>query len=160
MRTALKPVCIESKRRMAPCVIVPVLDLRPCDSYLSALPRPNYYSVIIVKILQPVTVPRFTSCPQSPQALPVTAKRAPRLATSRAGPRSARCLWSPVDRWDRTEGSPKLAHAGRVTGKSLARGMHRCEAARVTSERKRCSDAGGTVNNRGDFRRIFQVTRK
>ena len=66
----------------------------------------------------------------------------------------------PVGRWDGSGGSLKLADAGRVTGKSLARGVHRRDAARVTSERKRGSDAGGTTNNRGDFRRIFHVTRK
>jgi hypothetical protein len=65
-----------------------------------------------------------------------------------------------VDRWDSTEGSLKLADAGRVTGKSLARGMHRCEVARVTNERKRGSDAGDSPLIGAAARPIFLVTRE
>ena len=67
---------------------------------------------------------------------------------------------APVGRWGCTEGSPKRADAGRVTGKSLARGVHRCEAARVTGERKRGSDAGGPPLIGAVLGPIFPVTRE
>ena len=55
----------------------------------------------------------------------------------------ARCRWAPGGRRDRSEGAPEVIDAGRVTGERLAHGLPRREAARVTSEHKRGSDAGG-----------------
>ena len=64
-------------------------------------------------------------------------------ATPRAGPRMARCRWGPGGRRDRSEGAPETIDADPVTGECLAPGLPCSEAARVTSERKRGSDAGG-----------------
>ena len=89
-----------------------------------------------------------------------TAKRAPKTRDAKGGTARSAVAVDPVGRWDSAEGSPKLADAGRVTGKSLARGVHRCEAARVTSERKRGSDAGGPPLIGAALGPIFPVTRE
>ena len=70
----------------------------------------------------------------------------------------ARCRWPPGGRRDRSEGAPETIDADPVTGERLAPGLPCSEAARVTSERKRGSDAGGGSRKGARRRQDFAVT--
>ncbi len=95
-----------------------------------------------------------TSCPQSPQVLPATAKRASMLATPSAVPVGPCGQVVSIRR--RARGPMR----GPVTGVVLALGLRRCEAARVTSERKRGSDAGGEPRYHAALAPNFVMTRE